>query len=172
MKTPKEPEARKVSGSEPPPFFRFDLAKEEVEFCDRDGNVIGRLCVRQATNGIDVRRERLEIDAAIVNKAEAEALGRPLTADELNRQFFRKNLYPKLAACSEVLEPDGYVIPAADECYQWPSTEMNKWYAACERANPNWFAPFRQITDEFVKFLEKTPEGRQTLKKKEKKRGV
>ncbi len=112
----------------------FTLASEKLEF--RDGT---SLTVSEATWLEDTKLLELEDQARLVNDAETKAAeGRELTRLEQKVQFFRLNIYPKMAACSTG------DVPSEEEARSMPSSELNHWYAACKRVNPDWFSVFEQ----------------------------
>lgn len=63
--------------------------------------------------------------------------------DDPDIQIFRLSFYPKMAAC--VIEGD---VPPADLLRKWPTSEINKWYEATRRVNPEWFLQLDAISDE------------------------
>ncbi len=125
----------------------FTLATETVVF--RDGST---LTGTEATWLEDARMLELEEVAKLANKPELEAaFGQPtasdedevsafgkLTPEQRKIQYFRLNVYPKLAGCSTGDVPD------METAGKMPSSELNKWYRAAHRCNPDWFAMFDQ----------------------------
>ncbi len=124
----------------------YTLASETVEFSDGTS-----LVVREATWLEDAALVELEGQAAEVNHAEiqkASEEGRELTATEKKVHFFRHDIYPKIAA------PASGDVPSEGEARQMPASQLNKWYAAARRVNPDWFAVFdlaRSKADELKK---------------------
>ena len=91
---------------------------ETVEF--RDGT---KITVSEATWMISMKLQNLQEQAG----------KEPLT--DPNEEIFHTLVYPKLASCSTGDVPD--YATAKD----WPSSELDKWYFAVRRVNPDWFAP-------------------------------
>jgi hypothetical protein len=61
---------------------------------------------------------------------------RPLVeAETVESEIFKTVFYPKLAACSAGQVPDRL------DAQNWPTAELNKWYEAVNRVNPQWFKP-------------------------------
>ena len=121
----------------------FTLAFEKLKF--RDGT---SLTVNEATWLEDTRLLELEEQGRDKNAAELAAIGeRELTKLEQKVQFFRLNIYPKMAACSEG------DVPSEEEARRMPSTELNKWYAAAKKVNPDWFAVFDQAVNQTAEQL-------------------
>ncbi len=121
----------------------FTLASEKVEF--RDGT---SLTVSEATWLEDTKLLEYEDAARLTNDVELKkAEGRTLSRIEQKVQFFRLNIYPKLAACSSG------DVPSEEEARQMPSSELNRWYAACKRVNPDWFSVFEQAMNQTAEQL-------------------
>jgi len=68
----------------------------------------------------------------LLTKLNEDAAKEPV--DNVNDQVFRQVFYPKLAACSSG------DVPSEEEAKQMPSMELDKWYEAVRRVNPQWFA--------------------------------
>lgn len=66
---------------------------------------------------------------------------RPLV-EGLESEIFKTVFYPKLAACSAGKVPDRL------EAQNWPTEELNKWYDAVNRVNPQWFKPLIDLKNE------------------------
>lgn len=118
----------------------FELLSEKVEF--RNGS---SLTVREATWREDTLLMELELSANERNQAEVKSQDGQeqirLSLEQLRVQFFRLNIYPKLAACSKG------DVPTEDDAMVMPATELNKWFAAARRVNPTWFAVFDKLED-------------------------
>lgn len=66
---------------------------------------------------------------------------RPLV-EGMETEIFKTIFYPKLAACSVGQVPDRL------EAQNWPTEELNKWYEAVNRVNPQWFKPLIDLKNE------------------------
>ena len=62
---------------------------------------------------------------------EKQAIENPVA--DMDQQTFNKGLYPKLLACSSG------DVPTLEDALQMPSTELDKWFFAVKRLNPDWF---------------------------------
>ncbi len=124
----------------------YTLTSETVEFSDGTS-----LVVHEATWLEDAQLVELEDKAAEINQAEIEKAkdeGRELTVTEKKVQFFRHDIYPKIAA------PSSGDVPTEEEARLMPASQLNKWYAAARRVNPDWFTVFdlaRTKADELKK---------------------
>jgi hypothetical protein len=81
-----------------------------------------------------------------ISKLEQVAIS---TDEDPRQQAFAWAVYPKLAGCSRGQ------VPTLDEAYHFPSTELNKWYAAVEKVNPNLFEDLKKVASEELKKKEK-----------------
>lgn len=145
--------------------FHFTLKCEKVDFLDGD-QVVGTLEVHQAVYSDDVRLAEMTLSAIESGQKELmeAAQGGKVSSEDFKRQYFKTTIYPKMAACSTG------DVPTVEQAMAMPSSEINKWYRAAERVNPEWFAAFKEITERKVADLEKTPEGKEQVKKKERRR--
>jgi len=100
------------------------LNSEVVEF--RDGS---KLTVTEATWSIAMHLQELEEQA---DKSPLE---------DLTNQIFNVVIYPKLAACSLG------AVPSLQEALEMPSTEIDKWYFAVKRINPDWFTAIQKMSE-------------------------
>jgi len=105
----------------------MELKREVVEF--RDGT---ELTVIEANWAISMRLQELE----------ALAVKSPLEDDA--QQTFNLVIYPKLAACTSGK------VPSLQEALEMPSTELDKWYFAVKRLNPDWFVVLERASKEAV----------------------
>ena len=62
--------------------------------------------------------------------------------DDLKKQVFRMQFYPKLAGCSLGDVPD------EETARTMPTAEINRWYEAVNRVNPHWFAGLLELSKE------------------------
>lgn len=74
-----------------------------------------------------------------LHRMESEAAqGRP--AESVSTETFRMLYYPRLAACST-----GDVPTAVQARVEWPASELDRWYQAARRVNPQLFLPLEEI---------------------------
>lgn len=100
------------------------LNSESVKF--RDGS---KLVVMEAAWAASIRLQDLENEA---RKA-------PLV--DASDNIFNLYVYPKLAACSTGN------VPTMKAALLMPSAELDKWYNAVKRVNPDWFVALQQAQD-------------------------
>lgn len=62
--------------------------------------------------------------------------------ENLETEIFKTVFYPKLAACS------AGQVPSRLDAQNWPTVELNKWYEAVNRVNPQWFKPLVDLKNE------------------------
>jgi len=120
----------------------MDLKKEVVEF--RDGS---KVTVAEATWSVSIRLQELEEQAS---KAPRE---------DPSEQIFHLLVYPKLLACSSGDVPD------LETALMMPSSEIDRWYFAVKRINPDWFVALEQA----AKLAESKELESETISKKGKK---
>jgi hypothetical protein len=107
----------------------MELKRETVKF--RDGT---KLIVTEANWAASIKLQDLE------EQAKATPLEDPIS------QRFNLLVYPKLAACSSGK------VPSMQEGLAMPSVELDKWFLAVKRLNPDWFM---LVPD---KLIEESPE--------------
>jgi hypothetical protein len=121
----------------------LQLKQEVVEF--RDGS---KITLSESDWPMSMRLSELENEISL------------RSFDDPKNQLFAVVFYPKMAACV-TSEP----VPGLDEVLPtngntgWPLTELNKWYEAARRVNPDWFAGLDQIG-------EAAPKSEEEIKKK------
>ena len=115
----------------------MELSTETVTF--RDGTT---LTVMEANWAVSIKLTDLEEQA------------RQNPHPDAVTQKLKSNVYPKLAACSL-----GEHIPTLEETAAMPSRELDKWFLAVKRMNPDWFemADAAVNTEEVVKKKSETP---------------
>jgi hypothetical protein len=96
----------------------MELNHEVVKF--RDGT---KVTVTEANWAVSMKLQELE----------EQATKNPLEDSKL--QTFNLVLYPKLLACSSGK------VPSLQEAIDMPSSELDRWYFAVKRMNPDWFVP-------------------------------
>lgn len=148
----------------------FSMRKQELEFVDHEGKVFAKLTVKEATVLEEETVAEMELSAHEENERIYSEWGElhptiPLPPREIQKGWFRANVYPKLAACSEG------DVPSFEEALTIPASELNKWYKAAEYCNPGWFKVFdnllKQVQSEMAGPVAEGPEHR----KKSRKRG-
>ena len=97
----------------------MELNSEVVKF--RDGT---ELTVTEANWAITIKLQELE------EQAGKNPLG------DVTQQTFNLVVYPRLLACSSSTSP----VPSLQEAFDMPSSELDKWFFAVRRMNPDWFA--------------------------------
>lgn len=119
----------------------WKLKSEIVEFENSEGEVVGRVIVKQATFLEDQKLDEMEEAAARLNEEELKNLdGQEIPEKLAQLQLFRMGIYPKMAACSTG------DIPSLEEAFEnMPSSETNKWWVAAKNCNPLWFEIFESI---------------------------
>jgi hypothetical protein len=113
----------------------MDLKKEVVTF--RDGSKV-TVCEENHTIA------NVLIDLENKTNAELQAEGELAVKEKREPDFTKWGwsvLYNKMAACSTG------DVPTLEESEQWPSVEVDKWYAAARRINPQWFKPLDDLKD-------------------------
>lgn len=112
------------------------LNQEVVKF--RDGT---ELTVTEANWAVSIKLQELEEQA---NKNPPE---------DAKLRAFSLALYPKLLACSSG------IVPSMEEALEMPSTELDKWYFAVKRINPDWFTALdeAEAKEAALEKKEKTP---------------
>ena len=96
------------------------LNTEIVTF--RDGT---KVVVSEATWSISMKLQELEAQAT----KDLEGI----TLENVSDGIFQTLVYPKLLACSSG------DVPTLAQALEMPSTELDKWYFAVKRVNPDWF---------------------------------
>jgi hypothetical protein len=102
----------------------MNLNHEVVKF--RDGT---KLTVTEANWAVSIRLQELE----------EQATKNPL--EDIKQQTFGLMVYPKLAACSSGK------VPTIQEAFEMPSVELDKWFYAAKRMNPDWFPDLQPTPD-------------------------
>lgn len=94
----------------------------------------------------DMRLYELEKDAVETNKKEFEGLekGAVLSHNQLFVQYFRRDYYPKLAACVLGEAPD------LETALKMPSKYRQVWYNTAHELNPAWFAFLDEIAKQIT----------------------
>ncbi len=118
----------------------FKLRKQTIEFKDTDGNLVGKIIVRQAALVHEQTLYDLRFEAKFRTTEHMKKIGaRELTPGEIKRIFFNEDIYPRLAACSEG------DLPTEDEAFSMPSDYSIAWYNAAMFCNPEWFELFTKV---------------------------
>jgi len=105
----------------------ISLKSEVVRFRDDS-----ELVVTEATWPVAMHLQELQ------EHAEANPL------EDTVSQIFNVVIYPKLAACSTGAVPD------LETALSMPSTEVDKWYFAVKRINPDWFEALEKMSEEMI----------------------
>ena len=113
-----------VKALNPSWFEDIELTEESITFSNKT-----RIIIKSKRPSIIMKMEELDYQAS---------QGTPL--ENTRREVFRAIYYPKLAGCSEGDVPDHEYARS-----KMTADDIQLWYDAAKRQNPDWFIPLEQI---------------------------